>query len=198
MRNKEEYLKELERLLYRLPKEERDDILYDYQEHFTIGLQQGLTEAEIIQKLGHPKAIARELLASYHIQKAKSDVSFDNVLRAVIATIGLGFFNLVFLLGPFLAITGIIIALYAVAFSLITAAIAVLLAEPLSGLFHFQFSAFGLEGISKWLVSLFSSMILGGLGVLIGIGTIYISKGFYSLTLKYLQSNLKMITKSEE
>ncbi|HOI70769.1 MAG TPA: DUF1700 domain-containing protein [Methanobacterium sp.] len=34
-------MKELTRLLRKLPKEEREDILSDYQEHFIIGMEKG-------------------------------------------------------------------------------------------------------------------------------------------------------------
>ncbi len=37
--NKDEYLKELRKLLRKLPKEDREDIISDYEEHFTIGME---------------------------------------------------------------------------------------------------------------------------------------------------------------
>ena len=38
MMNKDEYIEKLSKLLKKLPKEEREDILWDYEEHFMIGL----------------------------------------------------------------------------------------------------------------------------------------------------------------
>ncbi|HEY0196238.1 MAG TPA: DUF1700 domain-containing protein, partial [Methanobacterium sp.] len=52
--NKDEYLKELTRLLWKLPKEEREDVLSDYREHFIIGMEKGRDEEEIAEALGGP------------------------------------------------------------------------------------------------------------------------------------------------
>jgi Predicted membrane protein len=50
--NKKEYLEELSRLLRKLPKEDREDIISDYGEHFAIGLEKGRSEEEISRALG--------------------------------------------------------------------------------------------------------------------------------------------------
>lgn len=39
--NKQNFLQELESLLQDIPKQEREEILYDYEEHFQIGLENG-------------------------------------------------------------------------------------------------------------------------------------------------------------
>jgi len=53
--NKDDYLKELTRLLWKLPKDERDDVVSDYHEHFIIGIEKGRSEEEIAKALGNPK-----------------------------------------------------------------------------------------------------------------------------------------------
>jgi uncharacterized membrane protein len=57
---KKEFLKELEEYLVGIPREEKDDILQDYKEHFKIGKKNNRSESEIIKSLGDPKEIARE------------------------------------------------------------------------------------------------------------------------------------------
>lgn len=69
--SKEGFLKELSSYLRKLPEEERQDILLDYEEHFQFGLEEGKTESEIIQSLGSPKVIAKELLAMYRFDEMK-------------------------------------------------------------------------------------------------------------------------------
>lgn len=64
---KQEYLKELKKNLRGFSQEEIDDILYDYEEHFSIGLSSGKTEEEIAEELGDPKDIA------YQYKKAKGN-----------------------------------------------------------------------------------------------------------------------------
>ncbi|WP_051029714.1 DUF1700 domain-containing protein [Brevibacillus massiliensis] len=88
-----EYIGTLEALLKVLPEAERRDILYDYEEHFAIAMEAGKSEEEVCKALGQPKAIAKELIANYYIGKAKEHVSMGNVTRAVLATVGMGFFQ---------------------------------------------------------------------------------------------------------
>ncbi len=47
--SKEQFLKELSSHLRKLPDEERKDILFDYEEHFQFGIEEGKTESEIIK-----------------------------------------------------------------------------------------------------------------------------------------------------
>lgn len=62
---KEEFLSELERSLDKISKEERTEILYDYEEHFTIGKENGKTEEQICLELGNPKEIANNYLSDH-------------------------------------------------------------------------------------------------------------------------------------
>ena len=45
--SKEQFLNELSSHLRKLPDEERKDILFDYEEHFQFGIEEGKTESEI-------------------------------------------------------------------------------------------------------------------------------------------------------
>lgn len=60
-----QYVKELEGLLRRLPSEERQDIVQDIREYFVDGREDGKSDDEITGSLGSPISIANELLASY-------------------------------------------------------------------------------------------------------------------------------------
>ncbi len=90
---KEQFLKQLQAGLKKLPQEERKDIIHDYEEHFFIGKEDGKTEEEIAKSLGSPQQITKELIASYHLEKVEKNRTTGNILRAVWAVIGLGFFN---------------------------------------------------------------------------------------------------------
>ncbi len=113
--NKNEFMKELSRNLSNVSEEEKQDISTDYDEYFTIGIEQGRSEENVALSLGEPKTIAKQLRANYMIEKAQSTKSSINIGRAVIAAVGLGLFNII-LLGPFIAIVGILMGLYATAF----------------------------------------------------------------------------------
>ncbi len=51
---KDKFLQQLNVSLKRLSEKERADILKDYEEHFTFGLEEGKTEEEITASLGSP------------------------------------------------------------------------------------------------------------------------------------------------
>ncbi|MDZ5255118.1 DUF4097 family beta strand repeat-containing protein [Clostridium sp. LIBA-8841] len=72
---KQEYLNELRRNLRGFSQEEIDDILYDYEEHFSIGLSSGKTEEEIAEDLGDPKDIAEQY------KKAKGNPTIEETAR---------------------------------------------------------------------------------------------------------------------
>jgi uncharacterized membrane protein len=59
--NKKEFLEELEDHLIGVPKEDREEVLQDYADHFRIGKGKKRSEADIIKSLGEPKDIAREI-----------------------------------------------------------------------------------------------------------------------------------------
>jgi len=90
--NKKEFLERLSELIHDLPKEEREDILFDYEEHFRIGIEKGREEGEIAVSLGDPKIIARQSRVGSIINEAEKTTSANNIIRAIFAAVGLGFF----------------------------------------------------------------------------------------------------------
>src|SRR5690625_2679306 len=84
--------------------------MHDFEEHFAFGIEEGKTEEEIAASLGSPNKIAKELLAAYHLEKVETTGTTGNMIRAVWAVIGLGFFNLVIVLGPFIALAAVVFA----------------------------------------------------------------------------------------
>ncbi|MCW8966388.1 MAG: DUF1700 domain-containing protein [Candidatus Pacearchaeota archaeon] len=58
---KKEFLKELEERLIGISKEDKKEILQDYEEHFKVGKKKKRTEEEISKSLGDPKEIAKEI-----------------------------------------------------------------------------------------------------------------------------------------
>ncbi|MED3688393.1 DUF1700 domain-containing protein [Peribacillus butanolivorans] len=176
--NKEEFLKELDASLKRLSLEERQDILQDYEEYFEIGLDKGKTEQEISEALGNPKQISKELLASYHLGQVEETTSAGNVMRAVWAVIGLGFFNIVIVLGPFIALLGVVIAGWASAIGFILAPLGVLLNLILGS---FQ------------LFDLFFALGLCGIGIFIAMGMFVATSALIKGFIRYLKFNVSLV-----
>ncbi len=74
-------------------------------------LKMDLKKKKVIQSLGSPQSIAKQYRVKKYIDKAEETGSTTSVFRAILATVGLGFFNLVFILGPFMAVVGVLIAI---------------------------------------------------------------------------------------
>jgi uncharacterized membrane protein len=185
--NKKEFFKELKSRLKNLSKEDREEILEDYEEHFNIGLKKGRTEAKLIKSLGSPKAIAKQESANLLIKKAEEKASFSNVTRAILAIIGLGFFNLVFVSGIFFGLIGVLIGVYAITISFVVTGIFLIFA-PLIPAFT-NLLAFGITSLA----TIFAGIGCLCIGLLMLMGSYYTSKGFFSLVIKYLKLNIKII-----
>lgn len=182
------FMNELSRLLTGISEEEKRDILFDYDEHFTIGIEGGRTETEIVAALGDPRKIAKQLRASYMIEKAETTKSAGNILRAVLAAMGLGFFNLVFVLGLFLGLIGVLLGIFGTAIGFMVGGVGAFLA-PFIGVFFPQYINSNIHPIT----CLSLGVALAGLGLLIFIGGGYLTKWLYIATVKYLKCNIRII-----
>lgn len=78
-----EFLTALDRALHGLMKEEREDILADYREHFEIGLSQGKTESQIMRELGDPDSIAKMYTALNAVSQAEKSRNLPDALHVV-------------------------------------------------------------------------------------------------------------------
>lgn len=192
--NKNQFLHALGKELKSLPKEEKNDILYDYEEHFSMGASDGKTEEEIAETLGNPSTLGKKYRAEYLVGTAEKEQSAGNILRAVVATLGLGFFNLIFVLGPFIALLAVIFAFFAVSGAVLLVGVSIFLAvTPLPIIWgQVHLPAFILAHPAA---SIFLSAGLTALGMLMIIATGYITLWVFRLTLKYLRLNIDIITR---
>ncbi len=191
--NKEEYLEKLTKLLKNMPKDDRNDILSDYKEHFRIGLENGRTEEELSRALGDPKTVAKQINVEYMITKAENEQSATSVIEAVLATAGLGLFNMIFVAIPALGIAAIIMVLFALGVGVIFIGILAMFSPLLQLIFPHTIHLPVSGGILGTLL-----MIFGGIGLTV-LGTgwvvimVYVAKWFYTLGIKYLRLNLRII-----
>lgn len=178
--NKEQFLTQLEGALKRLPSSEREDIIQDFREHFEVGVSEGKSEEEIAKGLGTPQQIAKEITASFHLEQVQETATTGNVLRAVWRVIGLGFFNLVIVLGPFIALVGIVLSGWAVGLSGI--------ASPVLYLINVAIYPEIFE-----LYQLFISITFAGIGIFVIIGMYYVTRWLSKGFIRYLQFNVRMV-----
>lgn len=190
--NKKDFMYKLSLYLGGIPREDREDVISDFEEHFKEGLAEGRTEEEIADSLGDPKSLANQFKASILVSEAEKTTSAVNIIRAVFATLGLGFLNLVFILGPFIAIVAVLISLFASAIAIIATGITVFFASIFGPLIPQYFAV-----LINPAVAIIGSIGVTCFGILFFVGCIYLSKILYRLFVRYIKFNLRIITGKE-
>ncbi len=186
---KHEFMSQLDAALGDVSPEDRKEILYDYQEHFSIGLSQGKSEDEISAHLGDPIFIGRQYKAEHFIRHAESNKSMGNMMKAILAALSLGFFNLIFIIPIFFGLLGILIGLYAAAIGIAVSGVGVFLASAVGPVFPQWIS---IPDINIGILVFISFGLMSG-GALFFIFDIFISKFFYQITIKYVRANINAI-----
>jgi uncharacterized membrane protein len=179
--NKKEFMEKLDKALAGIPKDEKKEVMRDYEDHFSIGLEKGRTEDEIAKSLGDPASIAKSITAEYSITRAKREPSIKNIFRAIITVTGLGLFNLIFVLGPLIIAVALLFVAYGVAILFIAAPF-LMLVYPAS-------VSIPSGDTPIWMVAVGLHII----GDILLVLSLYITKGFYKLIIAYLQMNAKII-----
>lgn len=193
LQNEQEFIRILRsRLEGTLPRDEIDDIVSDYAEHFAIGKGNGRTDEELWRSLGSPEDVAREIRIMHLVKKAENVRSCRNIFHAAIATLGLGLFNLVFVLVPFLLLVLMLLFVFIIG-----------VVFAVFGPVAFVSSVLQLAGIpalSIWLspaAGIFISIGMTSLGLLLIIGDYYLARFFYHVGIQYLKWNISTITGTE-
>jgi uncharacterized membrane protein len=192
--NKESFLCKLEGLLQNFSQEERKDILYDYEEHFRIGIEEGKTEEAIAKHLGEPSDIVKQYIKIEGNRTNLYETSsiFDSnvyrkssVLRLVMVATGLLFLNII-LLGPYIGIASVVFSFFIVSFALFLSSIAFLLAPIVPQLVSIPINM-------PYLSMIFFAICLAALGALVFIGSYYAGKYVYKVTINYCKFNIRII-----
>lgn len=186
--NKEKFIDKLSRYLDGLPKDEIDDIIMDIEEYFEVGRERGRKEEELSISLGDPKKLAKQIKAQSYIDKADASKNAKDITKAVFTSIGLSFFNIIFVLPPFLVVFGLVIALFAVSIIISAAGI-----TGMIGSFFYPLYAEYLTFYINYVVGIFAFIGMGCFGILFFVGNVYLWKFIYRGIVKYLRFNLNII-----
>lgn len=186
--NKKEFMKKLDSQLKHVQKEEKEEILADYEAHFVEGKKKKRSEEQIAKALGDPKDIAKQLKAEHLVKKAEDKSNWSNTWRAVFATLSLGFLNLIIVLGPFIGLVAVIIALFATSISIAASGVAMIV----GGIVGFILTVHPLPSVALAGISV-AGFGVGALGVLMTIGMWYLTKLFFKGVVIYLKFNMKII-----
>lgn len=184
------FINELKKELNGIPSADIEDIIRDHEEMITDALAAGRAEDSIIQSFGDPKELAKSLKAEIKIDKAVDEKKLSKQMRGVFGAVGallvLAPFNLIFVLGPFLATLGITFAGWVVAFVLGFVSLALI------GAFFTNFIFMGAAGTVQF-AAFFALLGCVGLAALFVIGMYYVTKFIFKLILSYLKWNLNFI-----
>lgn len=187
---KSEFTNELRRQLAALPSGEVEDIVRDQEEYITDAMAAGRTEEQAVAALGDPRAFAASLTAEAKIREIDEAKGLrqqiGGTIGAVVAILALAPLNLIFVLGPFLALVGIAIAGWAVAVAGVAAAAALILA------FFFKL-VFITAGFWAQVSTFFLALGSLGLSVLGLVGMYYITYWLVQGTVAYLKWNLNFV-----
>jgi len=193
LQTEQEYLRILRsRLEDTLSGEELEDLLVDYAEHFRIGKANGRSEEELFRSLGSPDDVAREMRAVHLVRKAEDTTSCGNILHAVLATLGLGLFNLVFVLLPFVLFVLLLLGVFIVGILFVIFGPAAFIYAVLQLL--------GVPAFAIWqlpLAGVFFSIGITALGLLLVNGDYYLARFFYRVGIRYLKWNIRVIKGTE-
>lgn len=156
--NKNEFFKILREGLNDFPEKELQDILYDYEEHFSNAMADGKTEEEIINELGDPYVIVNQYRngyiqtipksnynkansSDYHRNTSNNSNMANTILKIAIIIAAFIIFS-PFILGIAGTVLGILITIIILPFTLLIGGIALILGKLGLGILGVSIPAF--------------------------------------------------------
>lgn len=189
--NKNKFLNGLKKSLKALPSKEIEEIVSDYNLYFDEGIQSGKTESEVLEALGDYKSIARQHKENYIDKEIKREKFLQHIFRTGIPAFGVAFFNLIFVLGPVVAIIAFVFALFCGALGIVTIGVLLLVAS-IDQTFLSQWIY--IPSISdNTIFQIISSIGIIAIGLLLFIGGYYLSKAVQNWIKQYIKWNLRII-----
>ena len=197
-----EFIFQLRLQLAGLPTAEVDDIIRDQEEFIRDACAAGRTEESVVAALGTPADLARNLKAEIKIENAEEKIfkateekhlseQMKGVFGAVGAVLVLAPFNLIFVLGPFTALMGVLFGGWVTAVTLALVAIVLIIV-------FFGYLVFVPGGGVLYIAMLFGFLALLAAGCFM-LGLMYMVTQFVvKMILRYLRWNISFIKKNLE
>lgn len=174
---KQEFLRKLSSHLGKMPKEDRDDIMADFEEYFLMAQSENESEEVLCKRLGDPKKIAKEYYVQSVIEEANQKKSFKSMSRAFAASAGLGIANFFYVLCVVVVGYIVISSLYITACSIGISGLATIAA---SLIFGYSYGAILVIGF------ILCGIALIAVGVLMFIGIMQLAKLFRKANMRFL------------
>lgn len=187
---RQDFLNQLRQKLSGIPDDQINEIIRDHEEIINDALGAGRHEEDIIKSFGDIHELAKTLKVEFQIDKATDEKKISSQAKALLGALGalllLAPFNLIFVLGPFCAVLGVVVVFWSVIGAM------AILSLVLMGAFFTKFIFVG-AGLFVYLSAFFA--ILGIIG-LICLGTVamyFVTKSIFKLILSYFRWNLNFI-----
>lgn len=179
--SKADFFLQLQERLRGLPHEEQQNILRVYEELFRQAELNGKSEREIIESLGFVPVPIPPHSPHAGFPGGKPARSAENGVRAVVASVALFFFNLIFILPFYITAAALLFSFSLISFLFTFSSIWIILGTGIP------------STLTMLLLEVFLTLFLTGAGVLMGIGLWKANRGFIRLTKRYVGLNLKLI-----
>ncbi len=187
---KEEFIASLKYELKSISPVEREEIVRDQEEYIRDAIAAGRNEEEVVDSLGSPKAFAAGITIESKFQKMENTESLkgqvSGTFGAVFAILALAPLNLIFVMGPFLAICGITMGGWAVSGAVFASSLAMFAVWMVKLIFV-------PVGLMTHLSAFFFALGMVGLGLLCFYVMAKLTRLFIKGTVAYLRFNLRLI-----
>lgn len=196
--NKEIFIKELKKGLKRLPREEKRKQLSYYSELIDDMIEDGMSEAEAVARLGDVKDICDNILKEYSIQSSSDKTNKPSTGWKVVTIILLVLGSPVWI-SILIAIFAVVFAIYVCFWAVVITLFAVAFALAVSSLAMIVFLIFKLiaSNVATAVLALAAAFLLAGLALLIGLAAYWTARGAV-LTAAAMVKAVKAIFKRKE
>lgn len=175
--NRETFVEKLRTGLRGLPQTTVDEVMADYEAHFSEGLQAGRTQEEIASALGDPVRLARELRTEAGIRRWELERNPSAAAGAIFGILGLGVIDIVILLPILLPVAATLFGLMVASVGIFTGGAIIFVAGPFAGVGHYiaavMFAGLGLMAGGVSLGALTSLVSIGFVNGLVWFGRLH-------------------------
>lgn len=180
------FLEKLRAGLRELPPTSVNEVVADYEAHFSEGLQAGRTEDEIATALGDPARLARELRTEAGIRRWELERNPSAAIGAIFGILGLGLIDIVILLPILLPVAGSLLGVLIASAVIFAGGAVIFVMGPFAGIApHIAAVMFGGLSLMAGAVS------LGALTALVAIGFVNALVWFGRLHMRLLKPVLE-------
>jgi uncharacterized membrane protein len=130
---RQEFIARLRAGLMGVQETAKNDVVADYETHFTEGAAAGRSEADVAAALGDPDRLARELKAEAGLKRWESERNPEAAAAAVFAVLGLGAIDLLILLPILVGVVSALCAFIIAAIAIFIGGAVVFAVSPVSG-----------------------------------------------------------------